>query len=785
MEPNEDLLPEAKYGPEVEREATAPPRSIGMALLAGGALGLVMSAQQPGLKLRERLFAAGGSAMSIGLGVLATRGPLSLSGPARKAPLLFASGCYGSAAASAAFGGGHMTPAYFPAVVLTALGGGVGANLTAGRRGGAAVASVYLAGCAGTLKPWRSSLQRESWWNVAGALGFVGAGIVGAIAGDLNLKMRALTDFADREAESSGRAEMEEAAAKVRELGRDFLELLKEVDKAFEHDPAVSEAAVDLTTALGTLRTVRTIPPSEEWESLATWPRLREIAEGYNSTGGNVRVSLATPSKQPPSANAAITSALCESATALIQNSANARPPKQAQVEVRITLDLLTKPRDGRRRRMLRMTVEDDAGGTVVPRTEWGTGLSEALADAQELGGDFRLEQGDRGLRAVFEALYVHSHDDDPHPLTFRSEAAAGRDACLRELRWVTATQAIFIAFSESARKDMPRRLALIGGFYGAGELVQRLPEKARARAAAPLGALAMSAFRGPGRPLLGGWSAVMCAQAGASGKPKLGWLAGVGATVGATAAAGPERFSSALPTTIGDRTFALLGAAVGASVWKGLLRLEEQEEKVANETWRRRAQADLAAPERLKHHLLKPVKGALGKERWDEFKETNLGKRIENAEGDLHEAQGNLERLLTAGNPLRELQHQLAHLLAPAPVRVLGEWPKRTDPQPGHELEAVRYRLGLIGLGQALAVRVLDNLPSKFFFPQRLQELQIHVGPGQRRTRFTIVQVPFEASGRDRADAIVDVASRRAGGKAGGRIGNNFDVWVHNTALR
>jgi hypothetical protein len=128
--------------------------------------------------------------------------------------------------------------------------------------------------------------------------------------------------------------------------------------------------------------------------------------------------------------------------------------------------------------------------------------------------------------------------------------------------------------------------------------------------------------------------------------------------------------------------------------------------------------------------------------------------------------------------------------MLAPAPVRLLGEWPVRTVPEQGRELEAVRYRLALIGLGQAIALRVRDYLPTSLLLPEPLQELQVHVEPldetGDREhTRFTIVQVPFKALRHDRADAIIADASRRAGGDSGRRIGNSFEVSVHNTALR
>ena len=786
MEGAKELFPEARYGPEVEREATAPPRSTGMALICGGLLGLAMSVQQPGLKLRERLFAAAGGGASLGLGVLAVGGPLSLSGPARRAPSAFAGACYGGAAASVAFGGGHQTPAYFPAVVLTALGGGVGGDVGAGARGGSAVGIAYLGGCALSLKPWRTSLRREDWWNVAGALGFLGGGIVGAIAGDLNLKLRALNDFASREGEGASRAAMEAKAGEVHRQGARFLELLREVDETFAEEATVLEATDQLATALGSLRTVRTIPSAEERENLATWPRLLEIADYYNH-GGNVRVSLTSASSAPPAANAAATGALCECATALIQNAANARGADRPPITVEVSLVVIPGERGDKRRRFLQMTVEDDAGGDPPSRAEWGKGLSECLAAAEELGGRFRLERGRAGVRAITEVPYVEGREQAPLALAFSAQAAEGRDACLRALRRVTAAQALFITLSESTdRRELPRRLVAIASIFTAGELVQRLPARAQSVVAGPLGALAMSAFRGPGRPPLGGWAAVMCAQSGAAGQPGVAWLSATLATAGATAAAGPERFGAALPTTIADRTFALLGAAVGASVHKGFTQLKSQEDRVADEAWRRHAHAELAAPVRLRHHLLEPLEDALGATRWKQFDESELGMRLEEAEGDLRSAQEALERLLRAGDPLRELQHQLARLLAPAPVRLLGERPKHTDPRPGRELEAVRFRLGLIGLGQAIATRVRDHLPTSLLVVEPLQELQLHIeSDGEEQARFTIVQVPFTASGHDRADAIVDVASRRAGGRAVARIGNSFQVFVHNSALR
>lgn len=777
-----ELLGEARYGLEAEREATVTPRSVGVALIAGGALGLATVLGLPGMKPRERLFAVGGSLTSIGLGAVAVGGPLSLNGPARRAPVQFSLACYGTAVASTVGGGGHEAPAYFPAVILTALGAGIGGDVRTGRRGGIAIGLAYLAGCGGTLKPWRSPLSREAWWNAAAAFGFVGAGIVGAIAGDLAFKTRALTDYVEREGAADKDA-MEEAVGEVRQVGRRFLELLPRVDAAFAGSATVSRATDELATALSSLRSARALNFPEDGQSLGTWERLREIADGYNAGEGNAKVTLTTAESPAPVADARTTGALCDCATALIQNAANARGGREAQVAVTVTLEIL---RRRGRERMLAMIVEDDAGGAPVPRSEWGRGLTECHAAAEELGGWLALEQGKAGLRATLQLPYVSRRGASPSPwaMDFVSQACEGRDEALRAMRWVTLAQALCINLSLPRPERASHRAVLIAALFGAGELAQRLPEERRAQAAAALAAVAMSAFPGPGRPPLGGWSATMCAQAATSGGTGLAWASAAAATVGATAVAGPERFGKAMSTTIGDRTFALVGAAIGVGVWRGIERLREQEEEVANEAWRRHVLAELVSPGRSKHHRLDPLERAVDHEDWREFTKTDLGAELSEVREDLVKSQQGLEDLLREGEPLRELQHQLARLLAPAPVRVVGEWPQWTAPQRGQELDAVRFRLGLIGLGQAIADRVRFHLPSSLFFREQLQELQIHVKPEYDLTRFTIVQVPFKAPRHDRVDAVLDVASRRAGGRAGPMGSDRFEVLVRNTAL-
>lgn len=792
-ESGHDLLELAQYGSEADREASVAPRSMAIALLAGGALSLAGGLSRSDLGRRRQGFALGGAAACLSLGAVALGGPLSLNGPARRAPVPFAVGCYAMASASTALGGGHETPAYFSSILLTALGGGIGGDRRTAVRGGVGVGLIYLAGCIGSLRPWSRPLDHEAWWDVAGACGFVGAGIAGAIAGDLTLKTRGLTDYVERETGSARREEIEQAALEVRSIGRHIDELVRKARAEYAENPEVREATADLATALASLESAEIAEPEEAQQVLGTWGRLQEIADRHNGRDGNARVVLES-ARRPPLVDAATTSLLCECATALIQNSANARRPSADPVEVRLRLEadrrrLRPSLRRTVRTGKLRLTVEDDASGNPVPEEDWGRGLTECRTAVDDLGGEIRLERGRAGLRVVLEVPYVKGRTHGNRALTFSRQGEQGRDEVLKALRHVTSLQALFVLLSTTQKERLPVRGAIVVGLLALGEFVQRADPRRRPALCAVLGAVGMSALAGPGRPPVGGWSAVMCAQAASSGERggvALGWAAAISAAIGATAVAGPDRFGKALPTTIGDRTFALVGAAVGHGAKRGIEHLRRQEELVAGETWRRQTLRELATPSLQFHHFLEPLQDALGEEQWADFRATPVGRELRLlSEQGLGSALYRLGELLRSGEPLRDLQHQLARLLAPAPVRVTGEWPVATLPERGHEFEALRFRLGLIGVGQAIAERVRAYLPESLLFREPLQELRIQVEPSERTTRFTIVQVPYQAPPRDRVDAVLDAAASRAGGKAEPAGNDRFPVIVHNSALR
>jgi two-component sensor histidine kinase len=780
-----DILPVAQYGPEVEREAGAAARSVGAALSVGGALGLAMTFQEPGLGRGERLAAGVASGATIVAGSIMAVTPALLLVPARRQGQGFAVGCHVAAITSTALGGGHRSPAFFPAVLLTALGAGVAGDAKGGLGAGAATAVGYLAGCARTLAPWQQPLTRDAWWNLTGACAFVAGGQVGGTAGELSLLARALSDYVARESEAEraggGRAQIEADAATVRRAAEHFLELLPEIEREFESDPTVREATGALATALASLSSaeLRLSAAATQLE-LDLLPQLERLAANFNTRQGDVQVRLRAP-RNTPRASAASVAVVINCATALIQNAANARAGRDVAVTVDISIEL--KYEAGRR--WLVLSFEDDAGGGEVPRDRWGIGLSDAERSAARIGGTFRPEVGRRGLRAVLDLPYVQGRALGSESLTLAGQFADGRDRAIRVLQWASAAQGLFTLLSVTPRNRLRRSLALLGAFIAAGERAERFPDRRRAPAHAALAAAGMTAFAGPGRPPLAGWASVMCAAPAARQHWIWGTLGAATATAGAIAVAGPERFASALPTTIGDRTFALIGAAGGAGVAWGLRRLAREEERVAHEAWLRGLLEDVVAPGRDDHHFLAPLRHALGDERWSTFRRTPLGKRLESIQGtELLEAQQRLEEHLRSGDPLRALQHQVARLLAPAPVRVRGERPHPTDPGEGRELEAVAYRVGLISVGQAIARRVRAHLPTRLLGREQLQELQLSLSPNGRLTQVDALPVPFRADRGDRVDAILNAAAQRAGGYAGTELADRFTTFVDSSAL-
>ena len=792
MEALPELLPELRYrSADVERYAVGAPRTASGALLLGGCLGLFGVIADAQLTRAERVYAAAGSLTCAGLGVLAGWMPMPLMVPARSLPGPASAACYSAALASTAFGGGHRSPAYFPAVLLAAVGSAIASSSrTVSATAGSIVATGYVAGCARTIARCPDPAARELYSAASYACGFVGAGLVGAVAGELTLRARVLSDYAARERESvqfgSGRAAIDEQAGKVRDRGRDFLEVLAAIDREFYSSGAVATATASIVTAMASLRNADTqLSKEEENERLGSWRRLARTIAEYNRETGDVLATLDLAVDADGSVDAESTSVLLDSVIVLIQNAGNARGTRSdpVRVTVRVTRERsFLRSGDDR----IVMSVQDDAGGTSPPKSLWRTGLWECDRRAFECGGSFGFAPAQGGVRAIVALPYLPSRTGEARARTYTAEYEQGRDAALGVLRAVTAVQAVFLIAYRG--RDVISSMVLGAATMGVGEACEHsLSVRGRELARPILALAAMAAFAGEERPPLGGWAATMCASSAANGAIRRSWLSAGLAMAGSIARAGPDRFGSGLPTTLVDRAFALVGAGSGMIVWRGLKGLEALETQLGGEAWRRKLLIDLTRPDVDHHHFLQPLQETIEASSpgaWQTFIESPLGGRLLDVRKEVRDAQRELARLLRTSDPVLALQAQLARLLQPVPVKVHGSRPSYTLPDDGKENDSVGYRLGVVGVGQALAEAVRDHLPTTILGRGRLRELRVELRPGQRRTRVDVVQVPFAAPARDRSSATLDAASREAGGRAEISSTDRHTVYVHNSAL-
>lgn len=175
----------------------------------------------------------------------------------------------------------------------------------------------------------------------------------------------------------------------------------------------------------------------------------------------------------------------------------------------------------------------------------------------------------------------------------------------------------------------------------------------------------------------------------------------------------------------------------------------------------------DLAEPGRDQHLFIKPLQEALGAN-WGPFRRSGLGRRLDAARTPQLQAQERLAQMMRRGDPLAGLQHQLARLFAPAPIMVYGEIVP-AEPEQGGELDAIAYRVALIGLGQQIAEKVYRCLPPGRRALGALQRLRLNVSPQAdgRCTCIEVVQVPFHKGPDDRFNAELSAAAKLAGGSA------------------
>lgn len=566
------LLPEVRYSPEeVERDSAGTPKSLATILVAGGALAALPGVDLP---LPARVAAHAGGLACASLGILSFKAPVPWLLAARRRPAGFASACYVAALGSTALGGGDKSPAYFPAVLLTAVGTASVGNPSRAALPGAGVAAGYLLGAAVWLRHGGSLTPQRLAVAIAHAVAFPASSMVGAIAGRLTFRNRVLSDYVarERDAASTG-ADRSHLDAVIAEVGRRSAQVtlvLEQIAREYADDPDVPEATREMNTAMATIRSAQVrLTAADEREPLAGWTRLTKAVAEYNERPGAVRTELMLEVGDREQVSANTIDTLIRCANLLIPNAAEAGHHRDAPVTATVRI---YRQRDSQRAgwgretaELIVMEIEDDAGGTTWPsKNDWGRGLRECEQRADELDGNLRLQIGRAGLRPVIELPWTASDlGDAARALTLSRRYVDDLERCFVIGRIVTSVQAAFF----TAGRVGVRRIdaVIVAAVLGASELsrVYR-PGPARTIVQGALGVAMMSSLGGPQRPPAGGYAALVPMEQAASGS--FGTAAAVTAAQAAASLlrAGPARWQSDDDGALADRLFTLIGLASG-----------------------------------------------------------------------------------------------------------------------------------------------------------------------------------------------------------------------------
>ncbi|HEX4838218.1 MAG TPA: hypothetical protein VFV03_06825, partial [Solirubrobacteraceae bacterium] len=179
--------------------------------VVAGLFGLYM-AHVESLSPRQRLVARIGALGTAGLGIATLRAPVPVTAVLRRRLNPWALPALGLA--GIAVSGADRSPVLYPALMLTALGGGRlgptrlrGYERTASLVLGVAAAGGYLCVVIGARRPWRHGWERGLLWNVGMAPVFLANALLGGELGDLALALRCVerTRVRDRAALDAAR----------------------------------------------------------------------------------------------------------------------------------------------------------------------------------------------------------------------------------------------------------------------------------------------------------------------------------------------------------------------------------------------------------------------------------------------------------------------------------------------------------------------------------------------------------------------------------------------------
>jgi hypothetical protein len=705
--------------PDDDRDALGVYQGVAAAVAVSAGYAVFMARHEPGLTRRQRGVGVAATAVIAIFGVAGAVAPRWFVRTVRQrlpAPVLPAAGL-----AALAGSAPDRSPLFFPAVLLTAVGGGTTSVRRSPLLGGAAGAG-YVASVLVQRRAWRR-WDRQLWWNVSMWPAFTVAAPIGALVGGAALSIRALERARDRDRElaSTVGASAREALGR---LATEAAAVASQMDGLLLRVAARHAADAELLAAVGATRDrIHHLTLAPVMVEAATGGRLdlartiESVVATYRWAWPQLDLSLEIDVPAERAVDARSTTALVGVLKIALDNVQRGRP---RSVAVRVC----------ERGDAVALDVEDDGGTTQAPPPgEWGLGLTEGLQLCQALGGRLSLEPAAAGLalRAVVPLVPVA-----PAGLQGLGGAVGGRlDEAIRRCERIIRGSDLIggvgcLMTADRTRAGLAASLAF-AALAGLDEL------RADARSAVSLEATAELSAVG----LL--WPA--------GGRPASGWIgAGLflaGLRHGARAAAVPTAAVTAalavsaarvrrtvVPGRIGENLVFPLGCAAGglaARVYRERLRRVEADAVQLRE--RGELIELLARGMWIYHGVIKPLRETSA---WREgVMMSPDGQRLIHLSRQLLELVDNLKASMLVPEPLREFQEHLATRLAPTPVTVDGELPQPSQLRAEDKiLERARESIARIALADLLAEKILDRYPPNLLGRWPLARLHLAVRP-------------------------------------------------------
>jgi hypothetical protein len=747
------VLPSAQGFADQDRELLTVYRGAALVAGVGSAYGLYMAGKER-LTRSERICARVATTSLAGVGGLAVADPVRFAGLLRHRVNPWTLPLAGLAAVAGT--GGDRSPMFFPAVILSALGGGrLGTfrwpRQTASARMGIALGVGYGCIVLGSRRPWKYGWDRQLLWNLGVVPAFVAAPLVGGDCGDLALSIRRLESL---------RARDRAALAQLDPDGRDPLPRL--VDAVGEISSSLEENLLGLT------RIPLPTDPSEKVSTSVTAIRERiahhQLAPVLIAAARDEQLDLGSTLNGVLNVyerawkddvdlrfEPAITEGMTVSprvvgllVRALKLGLDNAAYHQTKQLEV-VVVSLAMESDH------VVLRVEDDGGGTTAPPREEWRGLSTLEGSATELRGTLDLDAAAAGMALTIRipATPVPASTGTSALVSERLEAVL--DRCQRYMLPSNVLAGILGALTSGTRGRS--YAAAFGVAAGADELWRRASPAGRTRPALMLPLV--GTLWPPGGVPAGGWLGAELIFDVMRSRASDAWLL---SALTACALAGSGRRvrdsidAAKLWENILFAPFCAL-AGVGPRYLRARLRAAEHETVSLRERWM--LVEELTVATGYTHDIVKRLRGSNAWYQHALFK-TDEAQALLRLSEDLDDLMPEMLARIAVADPIEDLQRHLQLRLAPVEVYVAGRRPIGVRRRSEHATSAAREYLGVVALADQLADILLGRFPPGLDGRSRLEEVDLTVSPEQNDVRISVRPRPASTNSEGDLDGLV-----------------------------